>query len=785
MTTWSTTKLNSAAAIVLAAMGFCAISRATVAQEHHRLYELEPYDRLTLKEGMTVLKIVPLELKPRAPFGARKDDAAIVVRLVENPLQRFSVAPDDVAELKLFEELLLEDAAALVKSQKFDEALPYYELLEAKYASFPGIAEAVANWLFQEAGYWHKQGDSVQALTLLNELYRRNPRHARLRPALVAVARKQIEAALADGRVGAARALLGQLVVKYPNDPFVRTRQEEFTLRASQALAEALEHRQAGRLREAYRAATNAVVWGPDLAGTEELLHALRAEYPVVTVAVNAFSSNRGFRRSLTPEAPSWAECRDFRLIDRWLVEPQAAGEMAGVYASPLGTLQEENDGRKLTWKLSDALRWPTTSQTAAGRSNTALPIATDDVVRRLLALADSSGPDYRPGWRRLVESLEIVEDRQIAIHLRHRFLLPAALLQSPLLPWSAEADGGPVARGCGPFLLDVREEHEVCYRVNTAVIDRAWFQEIVEHRYAHTDEANQALRSAQADVIDRLNPWDVGKLATSEAIIVEPYAFPTVHFILPNPARPWTSHPLLRRALVYGIDRERILRDELLRGERTENGRVLSGPFPWGYANDSSRKPLPYDPRLALALARSAQGELAAATGRPGASAEPFPSLTLVYPANEVARSACRAIQQQFALGGAGMTIELREAAGDAVPLADGDFDLAYIEWPAMEPLVDAAKLFGPGSLTSFDGPQVNSALRTLETADDWAVARRALHDIHRLVHDSAAVVPLWQLTEHLAYRAELSAVGKRPATLYQHVEQWKSGAGKEKVSK
>ena len=403
------------AAIILTVMWFFMVSNVAAAQERHRLYELEPYDLLTLKEGMTVLKIAPLELKPRTPFGARKPEAAIVVRLVENPSQRYSVAPDDVAELRLFEELLLEDAAALVKVQKFDEAVPYYELLEAKYSSFPGIAEAVENWLFQEAGYWHKQGDSVQTLTLLNELHRRNSRHARLRPALIAVARKQIEAALADGRVGAARVLLGQLADKYPDDPFVRARREEFALRASKALAEALEQRQAGRLRDAYRAATTAVVWGPDLAGTEELLQALRDEYPVVTVAVTTLLTDRGFERSRAPVSPSWSQCRGRRLIERWLVEPQAAGETAGVYFSPLGTLQEENDGRKLTWKLGDALRWPRTAQAGAVRSgtirqgtirqdaaqlDTARPVSADDVVRRLMALADPSGPDYVPGWQ-------------------------------------------------------------------------------------------------------------------------------------------------------------------------------------------------------------------------------------------------------------------------------------------------------------------------------------------------------------------------------------------------
>jgi len=387
-----------------------ALTSAAAAQENHRLYELEPYDQLTLKEGMTVLKIVPLELKPRAPLGQRKPDAAMVVRLSENPAQRYSVATDDVADLKLFEELLLAAAAALVKAQKFDEALPYYELLEAKYASFPGTTEAIENWLFQEAGHWHKQGDSVQALVLLNELHRRNPRHAKLRPALVAVARKQIEAALAEGQVAAARILLGELVNKFPDDAIVKARKEEFTLRAAKALVQAQAHRQAGRLRDAHHEAMIAMDWWPDLDGAKELIQALRDEYPVVTVAVTGLTADRGSRRSQFGVAPSWAHLRGRRLIERWLFEPQAAGEIASVYASPLGMWQVEDDGRQLVWKLNDALRWSDASLPGTRSSDAGRPVAAGDVARRLLALADPSGPDHSTGWRRLVESLEVVD---------------------------------------------------------------------------------------------------------------------------------------------------------------------------------------------------------------------------------------------------------------------------------------------------------------------------------------------------------------------------------------
>jgi len=47
----------------------------------------------------------------------------------------------------------------------------------------------------------------------------------------------------------------------------------------------------------------------------------------------------------------------------------------------------------------------------------------------------------------------------------------------------------------------------------------------------------------------------------------------------------------------------------------------------------------------------------------------------------------------------------------------------------------------------------------------------------VHRVAYDDVSVVPLWQLTEYVAYHKSLRGVGARPATLYQRVEQWQGG--------
>jgi hypothetical protein len=66
--------------------------------------------------------------------------------------------------------------------------------------------------------------------------------------------------------------------------------------------------------------------------------------------------------------------------------------------------------------------------------------------------------------------------------------------------------------------------------------------------------------------------------------------------------------------------------------------------------------------------------------------------------------------------------------------------------------------------------------ALRNLEQAADWSEVVHALREIHRLAHVEAAVIPLYQLTDHFARRRTLEGVGESPVTLYQNVEQWKA---------
>jgi ABC-type oligopeptide transport system substrate-binding subunit len=283
-----------------------------------------------------------------------------------------------------------------------------------------------------------------------------------------------------------------------------------------------------------------------------------------------------------------------------------------------------------------------------------------------------------------------------------------------------------------------------------------------------------EALRSGEIVACDRVAPWDVDRLARYEGIAVHAYAAPTVHLLVPNLHKPLTAQREFRRALLYGLDRQRILRDDLLKTEDPARGHVLDGPFRTHDAAEEGAAPRTYDRRMMVALVRAAA---AREIGNESAVdlAQTLPSVTLAYVPSETARVACRAIKQQLELDGRGIPVELVEVtAHDA--LADRSrWDLLYVEWPAFDSLADAARLLGSEGLVQGGSPWLEDLLGQLASAGSVDDARETLQRIDRLVRDELTVIPLFQITEHFARRTSLEGIEDGTVTLYQNVESWR----------
>ncbi|MGC3970955.1 MAG: ABC transporter substrate-binding protein [Pirellulales bacterium] len=277
---------------------------------------------------------------------------------------------------------------------------------------------------------------------------------------------------------------------------------------------------------------------------------------------------------------------------------------------------------------------------------------------------------------------------------------------------------------------------------------------EIIERSYLDEDAAVAALKAGEVDMLDRVAPWHVASLRAAREIELVRYAPLSVHALCVC-----SDHPLLlraesRRAPIYAIDREAILKNHLKVADSVDGSQPARGVLsrgrspedPLGYADDPSLAARPYDLQAAYILSRLAGGGGLVTTG--------MPPLVLAYPKSLVAAKACEQIRRHWAR--IGINVELRPVA-EPRPNLQG-VDLFYSIIVAPEPLVAVDRLFGPSGLVPKARREVLAPLRQLAGATTFAAARTALFELQRTVHEQSLVLPLWQLNEYAAKRRRVT---------------------------
>ena len=773
------------------------------------IYERRPFDELHLTDDSVVL-IKPLPLPgrklPEKPRPAEK----LFITKIDEPDVQYTVQWKDIAKIRLFEHIVLQEAEDQVRNRRFNEAFPYYQHLRRFYPKLEGLQESIQAYLLAEARSWREKQQHDRALALLNELYVQNREHDQLVSAMSASTSALVQHYVARNQFRSVRRLVAEMAAKFPKADVVTLWRNRLTDRSRSLLVRAQAEFDKTRFSWSRDLAEHALaIWPTDEA--RRLLRDIHQQRPLLVVGVTAVA-----KRFEPGALDDHASARSSRLVYRTLVEYAGPGEAGGSYRCPVGVIQPQDAPRKLTFHLSEGIRWHQLDR----------PLTGHDVSRRLAALADSKSDVYRPDWAALFGGVAVHGLYDVEITLRRSHVHPAAMLQTILVPWSQPSTASSPAFN-GPYALESppeadnageappRREHDVRYLASPTYFARGEKQpgEIIERYFSNSRAAEAALRTGEIAVLDRVSPWQVESLSADRRLAVRRYAVPRVHVLLPNQDKPLLANRTFRRALVYGLHRQAIL-DQLIGDSQPKSTRVVSGPFPagetlddpLGYASDQTIDPRPYNPRLALALASLARRELdvlkkkkaaagatrkdtaektdkadettpANAAKKPGdggkaSSESATPPLILEHPPCDIARIACRSIQQQFKL--IGVPVALREQEPGAKP--SDDFDLRYVELAMWEPVVDARRLLAPGGLAGGASAYLRQAFRRLEVAEDWRAARNDLHLIHRIAHEEVSIIPLWQLTDYYAFRREVGIPNQRPVSLYQDVEQWQA---------
>jgi tetratricopeptide (TPR) repeat protein len=731
------------------------------------LMDEEPFDIVTLKPEATgrSVKVAPLEFADRKiPTGVKETDK-LEVTIMLFPTRRYEVAWKDIGRIWLFEQMILARAKKLVDDKNFGEAFEHLNFLFVNYPRTPGLQILRQDFLFKSAEEMSRQNRLAHTMAVLEELHRSFPNFQaeKVRGLITDVSGKLIDSYFQKKDLSAARTMINRLAKDYQDNPLpvVEQWKGRFLDLASEYKAKAIEYRDKKEYLAARREATKMLDIEPQIEGGKELLRDLLKEYPVVRVGV--------FQTAEKPDTAAianWPAFRSGQLISRPLFEFRSTGPEGGQYRFSLGSFQQSDDRLELDMTIQNPGQ--------VGVPNSL------DLSQSFLRRATIGKPDYVPGWAAIFDSVSVAGPERLKMRFRRPHVLPQAFLQ-----WPIEAIGeGNLPMG---VLYKPKSKEGNIQRFEWASNTKgADFQpmEIHEVLYEDPSQAINDLLRGEIEAIDRLFPADASKLQASivsKTINVESYALPTVHMLVPRTSNPYLDDREFRRALLYAINREGILKGEILGNADAEQSRVISGPFPRGvtendpiaYAYNTSVDNLAYDPRLAKVLMLITTSKLKMQYEKRKEPVPPIPKMTLGVPNYEAARVAGQAIIEQWKLIG----VQADLAVLDKVP-APGEMpniDILYLTASIWEPATDAERLFGIGGPAESNNQFIVQVLGGLSASRNWREVRQSCQDLHALVAAHLPVLPLWQVGESFAYRGEINGVTKKPLGLYQDLQKWR----------
>ena len=601
----------------------------------------------------------------------------------------------------------------------------------------------------------------------LNEL---KPRHPRLIDILPPAIDGAVAERLSRNNPTAARRAVEQLATYFPGHAVTIRLQKLLADTIVASLEQARKCASEQDWGQAQTLLNTALGLAPDSKPAQTQLAEAVAKYPRVVVGVDS----SGESSATTALAASYGRSSSFG--DNW-----PARRLTGLLAPPALELAAAADGASLEYRSGWA-RWTTNPHDDALHELQVPAGSAYRTAAALLAAGNPSAANFRPAWQERQVRITVRDDDHIDLefakrHPRTEALAAAVLEDAVAAGMIAEPDNASYApqsdasadSGTSRFVRTSPSKLDAEATSTQPV-------EIIERRYPDEDAAVSALRFGEVDVVDRIAPWHLAGLRETREVRLVRYVPLSVHCLCVRSSHPLLTKQEFRRALVYALDREAILRNHLHIADAADGSRTARGVFssgrspedPLGYANNPAIAPRPYDPQAAFIL----RGSSCRPMRQRRCATRP---LILAHPPTAVASRACEQIRLQWSR--IGVAVKLRALTRDAQSIEDAD--LIYTVVTAPEPLIDAERLFGVGGIIPTAERTLAGPLRQLADSATFAEARTALFEIQRVVHEQTLVLPLWQLNEYAARRTRVTMSATPPLSLYQFVAQWCATAG------
>ena len=689
----------------------------------------------------------------------RRDLQYLTVHLMKEDEEEgeFRIPVRYVQQIIHYEDLILKRIDLLLNDNRLQDAYELLRVLRERAPTWPGLNDRRDRLEFTEGVQRVQQNQLDLAWGFLERVQRRNAEYPELRKTLGKVTETLIATEIGRRDYRQARYFLERLRKCYSDHEVVTAWTNKLSGQAREKIQQATSLEKSGQWSEAITLVESAAnIWphAPELttASQDILTRHQRLHVGVLELASGANSS------------PAVRE-REQILLRTTLFEPQAIVDQQVRFQSRFVREWEPTElGRSILFRLHR--RQPAWEGQELITASTIVNDLTEQ-IRPGSARHDERLANY-------IRGAQVLSPFEFSLDFQQAPLKPEPVLNVPIRKILLEETGSVERFARQRFTRAEATPDKVVYRRlldQPATATTYYVKEIVEHRYSDNIKLWQGWLRGEISYVPGVSLWDLKRYRGLSDTTLHAAALPMTHVLHFHPRSRPLGFSSLRRALAYGVDREKILRENLLRDADSSLGRVVSGPWATGLnATNSLVKPHPYDPRLALAMLLAAKKELK----------EDIPPLKLGVSSDPFEKIAAQSLIEQWKQ--LGVTVTLVEV-GPQIPFdpaaTPAPWDLYYRSHRILDPLVEIWPF-----LTLETGARVEALthlphwlrqeLIELDSVGDWPSAQKLLRKLHLDLHAEVFLLPLWEISEFSAVRKPLRGVPATPLVPYQDCERW-----------
>lgn len=714
---------------------------------------------------------------PDTEIVRRKREAAqyLAVTLTQGEDREYRLHNRFVKEIIYYDDLMLRRIDILLDERSVRRAYELLVALEQRQADWPGIVPRQERLLLTEASVQSDAGQRQHALALLESLHERNPRYPGIADPFGAVCDRLIGQAFEAGDLRESRFFLRRLAKRFPSHAVVTRWSNRLTDLARDLLGQSAAAQRAGDVGLALNLVEKATLAWPTLPEVHRAYEQVSGLRPRLRVGV-VDTPRPGGDRGAAIVAP--AERRRRALTETPLFFPARFDDKIARYDTRFFDAWTPTDlGHRVLLQMR--------SYRQSGDSQP--PLTSAGLASALAERLDPGNSQFDARFSATVGGLSVRGPFDLSVDFRQVPLRPEALFAFPYQKSQAASnsatsssdlrasDATAVPAETFPFRVPQPPNNGSTTYVRSLLDDQALkdrrIAELIEIVYESHEKAIQGLLRGEVSLLPQIPVSTVKAFAERSEFFVEPYGLPTTHFLQFHPRRKASSSRALRRALIYGLDRPRLLEDAFQVEAAGKLARLTTAPWPTtSYAYDRFVKPHPFDPALAYSLAKTAEKELQ----------EKLPVLRLWAPHDPEVRRAAARIADAWKKVGVETEL-LPTAPGEPGPtIDDATWDVAYRVERIVEPLVELWTLLAlTNSTETTDLGHLPTWLRhhllELDRVGDWRTAEEVLYKLHRQFTAEVHMIPLWEIDDHMVFRRTVRDVPERPLEVYQSIERWR----------